>query len=228
VRWSGNPALTPFSSIFAAADDAYYNGDLVDNYLYSLARVAVGFGAGAAIGLTLGLLLGVFRTFDLVFGPLLTAMRQVPIFGLIPLLGLWFGIGEQAKIVLISLAAFYPVVLNTHEGLKGVPREYREVATVLVFSRAQLLRRVIVPCALPAILTGLKHGLSFAWIAVVAAELFLAAAPGLGNILEAGREQFRLDTVLLGVVLIGGTGAVMNHVVTLLERRALRWRPAFA
>ncbi len=227
VRLSDNPALVPFSRVFAAAADAYREGDLVNNYLASLARVAVGFAAGAAAGLVLGALLGVFRIVDLVLGPLLTALRQIPIFGLVPLLGLWFGIGEQAKIVLIALAAFYPVLLNTHEGFRGVPRNYREVATILMFSRPQLLRRVLVPCALPSILTGLKHGLSFAWIAVVAAELFMAAAPGLGNILQAGREQFRIDTVLLGIVLIGGTGALMNYGVTLLEQRALRWRPAF-
>lgn len=227
VRFSGNPALVPFSRVFAAAGDAYREGDLVANYLASLARVAIGFACGATAGLVIGAMLGVFRIVDLVLGPLLTALRQIPIFGLVPLLGLWFGIGEQAKIVLIALAAFYPVLLNTHEGFRGVPRNYREVATILMFSRAQLLRRVLVPCALPSILTGLKHGLSFAWIAVVAAELFMAAAPGLGNILQAGREQFRIDTVLLGIVLIGGTGALMNSAVTLLERRALRWRPAF-
>lgn len=227
VRLSGDRSLVPFSRVFTAAAEAYREGDLVANYLASLARVAVGFACGAGVGLALGALLGVFRSVDLVLGPLLTALRQIPIFGLVPLLGLWFGIGEQAKIVLIALAAFYPVLLNTHEGFRGVPRNYREVATILMFSRWQLLRRVLLPCALPSILTGLKHGLSFAWIAVVAAELFMAAAPGLGNILQAGREQFRIDTILLGIVLIGGTGALMNFGVTLLERRALRWRPAF-
>lgn len=229
-HWS-KPASLPDTSIYAVVDAArtlIASGTLWEDYAASLQRVVIGFGVGAALGLVIGGLLGVSIWTERLVGPLLTAMRQVPIFGLVPLLALWFGTGENAKLVLVALGAFYPAALNTQEALRNVPASYRDVATLFRFDLVRSLRIVLIPCALPGILTGLKHGLSFAWIAVVGAELFLSAAPGLGNLLEAGREQFRIDIVLIGIVLIAGTGGLMNGLVTMLERHLLRWRQAFA
>ena len=220
---AGAPTL---SGALAVAADAFKNGGLQENFLASLRRAAYGFVIGSSLGLSFGTLLGVSSKADRLLGSLLTALRQIPIFGLVPLIGLWFGMGESGKIVLISLAAFYPTALNTQEGFRTTPKLYREVGALLKFSRLTLLRRVLLPAALPSILTGLKHGLTFAWIAVIAAELFLSAAPGLGNILEAGRIQVDMNIVLLGIVLIGITGAAMTALVTQLERWLLRWRPA--
>ena len=215
-------------AVLHAARELVATGTLWDDYTASLERVAAGFAIGAALGLLIGGTLGLSVWLERAIGPLLTAMRQVPIFGLVPLLALWFGTGESAKLVLVALGAFYPAALNTHEALRGVPASYREIGRIYRFSQAQMFRIVLLPCAMPGILTGLKHGLSFAWIAVVGAEFFLAAAPGLGNLLEAGREQFRMEFILIGIVLIAGTGSLMNTAVTIIERRLLRWRQSFA
>jgi len=208
--------------------DLIRSGVLWENYRASLTRVIIGFALGGSLGTLIGLLLGISTWADRLFGPLLTAIRQIPIFGLVPLLGLWFGMGESAKLALVALAAFFPMALNTHEGVRNVSASYREVAALYRFGLYHRLRYVLIPNAVPSLLTGLKLGLSFAWIAVVGAELFLTAAPGLGNLLEAGREQFRVDMIVLGIVLVGGTGWAMNAAVTALERHLLRWRPNFS
>lgn len=225
---AGKTALPTLSSVLETALTSIRDGGLEQNYLASLARVAIGFTLGAGAGFVAGAGLGISPRADRLLGPLMIGGRQIPLFGLVPLLGLWFGIGEPAKIVLVAIASFFPVALNTHEGIRNVPLAYREVAAILTFNRRQYLTRVLLPGALPAILTGLKQGLSFAWIAVVGAELFLAAAPGLGNFLEAGREQFRMDLIVYGIILIAGTGTLMTLALSALERRLLRWRPAFA
>jgi sulfonate transport system permease protein len=215
-------------AVFDTGLDLVKSGALWENYRASLLRVVLGFAIGGSIGTAIGLLLGVSFWMDRLFGPLLTALRQIPIFGLVPLLGLWFGMGESAKLALVALAAFFPMALNTYESVRNLPTAYREVAALYRFKLLYRLRFVLVPYALPGVLTGLKLALSFAWISVIGAELFLSAAPGLGNLLEAGREQFRIDMIVLGILLVGGTGWAMNAAVTALERHLLRWRPAFS
>jgi sulfonate transport system permease protein len=215
-------------SVLATAHTLLGSGALWENYSASLTRVISGFAIGSSLGIAIGLLLSVSIWFDRLFGPLLTALRQVPIFGLVPLLGLWFGMGESAKLALVSLAAFFPMALNAYESVRNVPAAYREVAWLYRFGLLHRLRFLLVPYALPGLLTGLKLALSFAWIAVIGAELFLSAAPGLGNLLAVGREQFRLDMIALGIILIGGTGWAMNAAISALERHLLRWRPEFS
>lgn len=215
-------------SVIATAVTLVKSGALWENYRASLVRVLLGFAIGGSLGMATGLALGISAWADRLLGPLLTALRQVPIFGLVPLLGLWFGMGESAKLALVGLAAFFPMALNTFESVRNLPTAYREVATLYRFGLLYRLRFVLIPHALPGVLTGLKLALSFAWIAVIGAELFLSAAPGLGNLLQVGREQFRLDMIALGILLVGGTGWAMNAGVTALERYLLRWRPAFS
>jgi sulfonate transport system permease protein len=224
----GSTVAPSLQSIAGSFLELYRSGGLAQNYFSSLARVFAGFGIGALAGVSLGAVLALSTWAEVLLGPMITAMRQIPMFGIIPLFILWFGIGEGAKISFVALAAFHPALLNTVEGLRKVPASYHEVATVYMLSRAQLLRRVLVPCALPSILTGLKQGLAFAWIAVIGAELFVTSGSGVGNILEAGRSQFRMDIVLVAIVLIGGTGYLMNYAVGVLEAHMLRWRRTFS
>lgn len=224
----GSAVAPSLQAICRAVLELYRSGGLLQNCLASLTRVFVGFGIGALVGVSFGALLALSSWVEFLLGPSITAMRQIPMFGIIPLFILWFGIGESAKISFVALAAFHPVLLNTAEGLRNVPESYGEVATVYMLGRRQLLRRVLLPCALPAILTGLKQGLAFAWIGVIGAELFVTSGAGVGNILEAGRSQFRMDVVLVAIVLIGGTGYLMNYAVSLIEMHLLRWRRAFS
>jgi len=215
-------------SVIKVARELIANGSLWVNYTASVDRIVKGFAIGATLGVAVGSILGTSRLANRLFSPLIIAMRQIPIFGLIPLLALWLGMGETSKLTLIALAGFYPIALNTHEGLRNVPLGFREVAALYRFNRVQTLRRILLPCALPSIITGFKQALSFAWIAGIGAELFLATAPGMGNLLETGRDQFRMDIVLLAIILISVTGTVMNQTITLVERSLLRWRPTFS
>jgi sulfonate transport system permease protein len=224
----GSVIAPSLQDIARSGAELYRSGGLLQNYISSLGRVFLGFAIGALIGVSLGAALALSTWVEFLLGPLLTAMRQIPMFGIIPLFILWFGIGECAKISFVALAAFHPTLLNTAEGLRTVPNSYREVGTVYMLDRSQLLRRVLLPCALPSIVTGLKQGLAFAWIAVIGAELFVTSGSGVSNILEAGRSQFRMDLVLVAIVLIGGTGYLMNYAISLIEGHLLRWRRTFS
>lgn len=201
------------------------SGDLLGQLLASLQRDLSGFVIGATAGLLLGTAMGLSRFFDRLVGPSFHAAKQVAIFAWIPLISLWFGVGEPAKIVFIALSAFYPVVLNTFEGIRSVGREHIEVARVFRFSRIQVLRKVVIPGALPSIFAGLHLGLIYSWLGTLGAEYLLSPGPGVGNLMIEGREQFLMAKVLLGVIVAGGVGYALNLLSNKLEASLLRWRP---
>jgi sulfonate transport system permease protein len=146
-------------------------------------------------------------------------VRQVPIIGWLPMMIVWFGIGEPSKVIFIAAGAFFPAAFNTHRGVKGVAREYIEVAQAFECGKLRMLATVILPAALPSILTGLRFSLSTSWMLVVAAELVMLTAGGIGNMMAQGRELFQMDIVLVGMAVIGAVGFVMNHAIKLLEAR---------
>jgi sulfonate transport system permease protein len=203
------------------------SGDLIFNVRVSLIRVVEGFFLGSSIGFVLGTLMGLSRTAEKLLGHLFHAVRQVPLLGWIPLIILWCGIGEISKIVFIAFGSFYPAVLNTFEGIRGVSKQYVEVAKVFEYDKANLLRKVILPAALPSILTGLRLGLSISWMLVVGAEIFFVTAGGVGAMMWEARERFQMDIAIVGIIVIGMIGLMMNESVKLLEARFLRWRKTF-
>ena len=191
---------------------------------YSLARDLSGFTIGASAGLLLGTLIGVSRLTDRLIGPSFHAFKQIAVFAWIPLIAVWFGMKEPAKVMFIAIAVVPPVLLNTVEGIRSVSRDHVEVARVFAFSRWQIYRRVIIPAATPQIFTGIRLGLIYAWLATIGAEYFLAAAPGIGNIMIDGREHFLLDQVLVGVLIVGAVGYAQQAITGRIEARLLRWR----
>lgn len=216
--------IAPIEQVLYAAYASARDGTLAADVAWTLARVLSGFTVGGILGLVVGYLLGTSRLTDYLVSPTLNAMRQVPLTGWIPVAALLFGIGEGAKLSLIALAVFYPVALNTAEGFAGVLPSYRELGRSLNFNRMTTWKQILLPAAMPQILTGVKHGIAFAWIAAVAAELLLTSGPGLGSMIETGRTLFRFDVVILGVALIGACGYVMTIAVGRVEQRLLRWR----
>ncbi len=190
----------------------------------SLARMMGGFAIGAAAGLLLGLAMGLSRTVERLFGPTVHTVRQIALYAWIPLLTAWFGNGETAKVVFIALSAFFPVVLNTQEGLSSVPDQYREVARVLTLPRGRLVRRVLLPGALPSIFIGVQLGLIYAWLATVGAEYAMGLGRGVGTLLSEGREHFRMDIVIVGVLTLALVGFAINAAFGRVFARALRWR----
>ena len=147
----------------------------------------------------------------------------MPSLGWLPLLMMLVGIDEALKIILISKAAFVPVTMNTYNGLRSVPTALIEVSRVFRFTRWQLLRRVVFPAAFPTLWTGIRYGLTHAWLALVAVELH-ASSEGLGFLLVYGRQLFQLDVVLTAVVVVGAIGFALDKVLAVTETRLLRWR----
>lgn len=217
-------AFVPITDIWRSLLELIGSGDLALNLFATLRTVVLGLVIGGGLGLALGGAMGASALIDKIVGPLFHTLRQVPLLGWIPLIGLWFGNGDLSKILIVSLAAFYPMVLNTHEGIRNTEWRHVEVARVLKFSRWQLFRHVLLPGALPSVMTGLMHALAFAWIATVGSELLFVAGPGLGSLMQAAQAAARMDIVVLCVASIGVTGLVMNYLFHRLGRHLLRWR----
>lgn len=190
----------------------------------SLARGLTGLAIGISLGLAVGVLLGVSRRLERFFGLTLHSIKQVSLFAWLPLLTLWFGFGESSKLAFIAWAAFFPVLLNTLEGVCSVPRELVEVSRVSGFTRWQTFSRLILPSALPSIFNGVYLALMFAWLATLGAEYMLGSGDGIGVVLMESRAEFRIDLMLLAIALVGLIGFLLDITAKALERRLLRWR----
>jgi sulfonate transport system permease protein len=195
--------------------------------VYSLFRDVSGFTFGAFAGIAIGTLMGVSRWSERLIGPTFHTLRQISLFAWLPLLSSWLDTGDLSKIVFVGLSTFYPVVLGTFEGVRNVTRAQAEVAKVYEFTRSQLLFRLILPAAAPQILTGLRLGLIYAWLATIGAEFLLANyGNGLGNIVFKGRAGFNVELILFGMLVIGFIGYGFNRLADFAERRVLKWRQA--
>ena len=217
--------LPPLERVGQTALREVLDGDLMYHIGVSLARDLAGFALGSAAGIALGTLLGMNRLADRLVLPTFNGLRQIAILAWIPLISLWFGFGDGAKVAFIAIAALIPVVLNTYEGIHSASAQLMEVGTALRFTPWQFVTRLYLPAALPSILTGLHLALIYAWVASVGAEYFLSLGPGIGGLIIAGRERFQMDLVLLGMVVLGLVGFLINQSASALERRLLRWRP---
>jgi sulfonate transport system permease protein len=217
-------AFIPLQDIYGALRELIGSGELALHIGASLSTALRSLLIGGSIGFVLGTLMAFSRIVDAVVGPIYHALRQVPTLGMIPLIALWFGNTEFSKILVVSLATFEVMTLNTYEGLRGVEKKYIEVGQVLTFGRWHLFTRILLPMALPSIITGLMHAVAFAWLATVGVELLFTVGPGLSVIMERAQLAQRMDTVIICIALIGVLGLAMNQFCVLLSRRLLRWR----
>ena len=222
--WSTSPLLVSPGQVWQTGVGQVTSGKLFVALGASLKRDLIGFAIGASGGLVVGAALGASRLFEKMVGPSFHTLKQISLFAWIPLLSVWFGLGDAAKIAFLSLAAFFPVVLNTFEGIRSVPPELLEVAQVLRFTRVQLWRKVILPAASPSIFAGIHLGLIYAWLATLGAEYLLVSGQGIGNLMIDGREHFWMDMVLFGVIVVGAVGFGLNWIASRVEARALAWR----
>jgi sulfonate transport system permease protein len=221
---SKSPLLVAPAKVWQTGVEQVTSGKIFAALGASLWRDLVGFAIGASAGLLVGALLGASRTADALIGPSFHTLKQVSLFAWIPLLSVWFGLGNAAKVAFLSLAAFFPVVLNTYEGIRSTPRDLLEVAQVLQFTRWQRWSKLILPAASPSIFAGIHLGLIYAWLATLGAEYLLVSGQGIGNLMIDGREHFWMDMVLLGVFVVGLVGFSLNWIASRLEARALAWR----
>jgi NitT/TauT family transport system permease protein len=199
------------------------SGELVTDMASSLYRVLVGFLVGTALALPFGLAMGASPRAHQFFNPLLQVLRPIPPIAYIPLAILWFGLGNPPAVFLIALGAFFPVLMNTIAGVRNVDGIYIRAARNLGAGRAVLFRRVIVPAAMPYILTGMRIGIGTAFIVVIVSEM-IAVNDGLGyRILEA-REFMWSDKIIAGMITIGLLGLGIDFLMTRLHDHLLRWR----
>lgn len=214
----------PLQQIGAAALELWRSGELTGAVGASLGRAVLGWISGALAGIGVGLVLALCRPLDRIAGPLFTALRQVPLFAWIPLIGLWLGQGETARLFIVQLAAFTPCLLHSYEGAAKLEHRYLEVARALRLSARTRLLKLVLPASMPAILSGVAQALTVAWIAAVAGELLFASGPGLGNSMLMAEAGARMDAVLVCVALIAALGYAMNYALARLGAHLLRWR----
>lgn len=216
--------LVPPQHVWEAFIDLLGSGELREHLQNSLSRLAIGFTIGAGAGLLFGTAMALSKSVEAYCSPLFHTLRQIPSIALIPMFILLFGVEETFKILIVTKAAFFPVALATSEGVKGIPRSHFEVAEVYRLPLFSLLKDVAFPAAAPPIVTGLRISLSRAWMVLVAAEL-LAADTGLGQMIEMSRQMMHIDIVMVGVVVTGLIGFILDYGFRLLEKHLFRWKP---
>ncbi len=186
-------------------------------------RVLIGYLWGAGIALILGVLSGLSKFVERIVSPIINVIRQIPLYAWMPLIILWFGIGELSKEIIIARGVLIPIYLNTLQGIKGVQAEYFELAEVLELKKSVFLRKIVLPSAISSIFTGLRLGAGNAWMAVVAAEM-LGGLTGLGYALMKSREFLWSDKLIALMVLIGVIGVVIDVALRKIEEHSLRWK----
>ena len=214
------------TKIVRTAVDLTRAGTLPDAIALSLQRAALGFAIGAAIGIGLAIVAGLSRIGENAIDPPMQMLRTLPFYGLIPLLILWFGIGEMPKVALVAFGAAFPLYLNTFAGIRGVDGKLAELAAAQRLGRPALIRHIVLPGALPQLLVGLRQSLGVAWLALIVAEQVNADA-GLGYMINDAREFLRTDIIVVGLVVYSALGLLTDALVRLIERRALAWRRGF-
>ena len=211
------------TAVSLVTTDSPAYGTLQGAMLVSLQRMAIGFAFGAVAAIGLALVAGLSRVGEDAVDPLMQILRTLPLFGLIPVFIVWFGIGELPKVILIALGAAIPLYLNTFAGIRGVDARLAEAGRALGLRRTEMIRHVILPGALPQALTGLRQSLGVAWLALVVAEQVNANA-GLGFIISQATQFLRNDVILVALAVYAALGLITDALVRLLERRALAWR----
>lgn len=202
------------------------SGELLANIGVSSARALVGFAIGGSIGFVFGLANGLSSLSRGITDTTLQMIRNIPHLALIPLVILWFGIDEEAKLFLVALGVFFPIYVNTLLGIQGVDPQLVEMGRVYGMSPSKLFVRVILPGALPSIFTGLRYALGIMWLTLIVAET-ISSSSGLGYMAMQAREFLLIDVVVLSILIYALLGKLADSFARLLESIFLQWHPAF-
>lgn len=214
--------LTVVEAAFRLASE----GRLLPDIAVSTMRALSGLAVGGSIGFILGMSNGLFKLSEKLLDTSIQMIRTIPNLSLLPLVILWFGIGDSARLFLISLGVFFPIYINTFHGIRNVDPDLIEMGRVYGLSRWQLFRQVIFPGALPSILVGVRLSLGIMWLTLIVAET-IAANSGIGFLAATAREFIRTDVLLFVVVLYAFLGKLSDVITRLLERRLLRWQRSY-
>jgi sulfonate transport system permease protein len=224
--WLSENTLASPTAVVAKAGDLLATGELQDAILASAQRVLIGLLCGLSAAVLAALVAGLFKVGEDIIDAPIQMLRTVPVVGLIPLLIIWFGIGDQPKLILIALGVFFPLYLNLYAGIRGTDPALIEAGRTLGLSRFGLVRNVVLPAAVPNGLVGLRYSIGVSWLILVFAET-INATTGIGYLINSAREFFETDTIVLCLVLYALLGLLADVIVRLLERVLLSWRPSF-
>lgn len=214
------------SAVFLAGWGLLLKGELLVHIGVSGARALAGFVVGGLIGFGLGLANGLSASSRRFTDTTLQMIRNVPHLALVPLVIIWFGIDEGAKLFLVALGVFFPIYVNTLLGILTVDPQLIEMGRAYGMSNATLFRRVLLPGALPSIFVGMRYGLGIMWLTLIVAET-IAASSGLGYMAMQAREFLLVDVVVLAILIYALLGKLADSVARALERRSLQWHPSF-
>ncbi len=216
-----NPVLVPTpGEVVAVTVAALRDGTLLRNLLTSLARVVQGFGIAAVAALTLGTLAALCAPLRLMLEPVIEFVRPIPPLAFLPMFLVWFGLGETSKIAFIAYTTFFPMFVGVAAGVLRVDVMLLRAAASLGATRADLVRRVVLPAALPGIVVALRLGFGLALFVIVGAE-FIGADAGLGNLIMEGRTYFNPPVIVMGALVLGFLGSLVNALLLTVERRGL-------
>lgn len=213
------------TQIVEAAVRLALSGELLRNVGVSLYRALVGFLIGSSIGLSLGVLNGLSRSAERLLDSSLQMIRNIPHLALIPLVILWFGIGDPARIFLVTLGVFFPIYINTFAGIRSIDPNLLEMGRVYGLSRKQLFWQIVLPGALPNMLVGLRYALGLMWLTLIVAET-IAANSGIGYMAMNAREFMQTDVVAMSILLYALLGKLADSIVRILEQWWLPWHPS--
>jgi len=212
--------------VAAAGWDIAKSGALLENIEVSFLRALAGLVVGGSIGFALGIANGVSKFSEVMTDSTLQMVRNIPHLSLIPLVILWFGIGEEAKLFLVSLGVFFPIYINTLHGIRTIDPQLIEMGKSYGMTNAQLFRMIILPGALPSILVGLRFALGVMWLTLIVAET-IAAQSGIGYMAMQAREFLQVDVVIFAILIYALLGKLADSLSRFAEHRLLRWHPSF-
>ena len=224
--WLSTRVLPAPNEVLRAAWALAESGDLWVHVKVSAARALLGLAVGGGLGLVLGLLTGSVRIAETLLDSSFQMLRNIPALALIPLVILWFGIDESAKLFLIAVAVFFPIYLNTFHGIRSVDPGLVEMGRTYGLTRWQLYKEVILPGAMSSILVGLRFSLGLMWVILIVAET-ISAQSGIGYLTMNAREFLQTDIVLVGILLYALLGKLADGFARALERWWLRWHPGY-
>ena len=199
-------------------------GRLKEDLAYSGTNFVIGVGAAILAGVVTGVVIGWYKRLAMIFEPFLTALYSTPRVALIPLILIWFGIGIWSKVFIVFINAFFPVLINTIGGVRSTDRDLLRAARAYCASDWQIFTTIVLPGAVPFILTGVRQAVALGLIGVVVGEMF-GGSQGIGYMVNYGGQTFQTDTVFMGVVIIAFAGIVLTWLAERMERHFSRWRP---
>lgn len=226
LDWLPQNVMAAPSAVLAAAWRLLVSGELLLHIWMSFTRAAIGFLFGASLGFVLGVANGLSRRSELLLDGTLQMLRNVPHLALIPLVIVWFGIGEQSKYFLVALGVFFPIYLNTLLGIRTADPQLIEMAQIYGMSRWRVFWEVILPGALPSIFTGLRYAFGLMWLTLIVAET-VSASSGIGYLAMEARQFLLIDVIVLSIIIYALLGKLADIGARLLERLCLAWHPAF-